>query len=78
MKLATNECSKASADLSALGMYVPIYPLSAIGEARPHLLILPRNLKSEIVEPISDAGSCRKMAIPIPNIEVMDPEDFGP
>ena len=66
--------------MSALGMYVPIYPLCAIGEARsrPHLLFLPRNLKSEIVEQISDAGSCRKMAIPIPNIEVMDPEDFGP
>jgi hypothetical protein len=77
MQLATNESSKASADVSALGMYVPIYPLSAIGEARPHLLVLPRNLKSEIVEQISDAGAC-KMAIPIPNIEVMDPEDFGP
>jgi hypothetical protein len=76
MQLATN--SKASADVSALGMYVPIYPLSAIGETRPHLLFLPRNLKSEIVEQISDAGSCRKMAISIPNIQVIDPEDFGP
>ena len=64
---------------SAPGMYIPIYPVSAIGEARPnYLLILPWNLKSEIVGQISDAGSCRKMAIPIPNIEVMDPEDFGP
>ena len=68
MQLATNESSKASADVSALGMYLPI---------RPHLLFLPRSLKSEIVEQISDAGAC-KMAIPIPNIEVMDPEDFGP
>jgi hypothetical protein len=57
MQLATNESSKASADVSAPGMYIPIYPVSAIGEARPYLLIRPWNLKSEIVGQISDAGS---------------------
>jgi hypothetical protein len=51
MQLATYESSKPSADVSsAPGMYLPIYPVSAIGEARPnYLLILPWNLKSEIV-----------------------------
>jgi hypothetical protein len=59
MQLATYESSKASADVSsAPGMYNPIYPVSAIGEARPnYLLILPWNLKSEIVGQISHAGS---------------------
>jgi hypothetical protein len=59
MQLATYESSKASADVSsAPGMYIPIYPVSAIGEARPnYLLILPWNLKSEIVGQISHAGS---------------------
>jgi hypothetical protein len=58
MQLATYESSKASADVSAPGMYVPIYPVSAIGEARPdYLLILPWNLKSEIVGQISHSGS---------------------
>jgi hypothetical protein len=38
-------------------MYIPIYPVSAIGEARPnYLLILPWNLKSEIVGQISTAA----------------------
>jgi hypothetical protein len=58
MQLATYEFAKASADVSAPGMYIPIYPVSPIGEARPdNLLILPRNLKSEIVGRISHAGS---------------------
>jgi len=51
MQLATYESSKASADVSAPVMYIPIYPVSAIGEARPdYLLIPPWNLKSEIVD----------------------------
>jgi hypothetical protein len=59
MQLATYESSKASADVSsAPGMYIPIHPVSAIGEARPnYLLILPWNLKSKIVGHISPAGS---------------------
>ena len=33
MQLATYKSSKASADVSAPVMYIPIYPVSAIGEA---------------------------------------------
>jgi hypothetical protein len=57
------------------GMHVPICPVSAIDEVRPdYLLILPWNLKTEIIEQMRHAGTwgC-KMILPIPNIEVMDP-----
>ena len=78
MQLATYESSKASADVSsAPGMYIPIYPVSAIDEARPdYLLILPWNLKDEIVEQMSHVGAwgC-KMIVPIPNVEVINPQD---
>ena len=58
MQLATYESSKASADVSAPVMYIPIYPVSAIDEVRPdYLLIRPWNLKGEIVGQIPHAGS---------------------
>ena len=53
------------------GMHIPIYPVSAIDELRPdYLLILPWNLKNEIVEQMRHVGSwgC-KMVVPIPNVE---------
>jgi hypothetical protein len=57
------------------GMHIPIFPLSAIDEAKPdYLLILPWNLKNEIVEQmrhVRDWGC--KMIVPIPNVEVIDP-----
>ena len=59
------------------GMHIPIYPVSAIDEARPdYLLILPWNLKDEIVEQMSHVGAwgC-KMIVPIPNVEVINPQD---
>jgi hypothetical protein len=62
------------------GMHIPIYPVSAIDEVRPdYLLILPWNLKSEIVGQMRHVGSwgC-KMVVPIPNVEVIDPRDFAP
>lgn len=62
------------------GMHIPIHPVSAIEEARPdYLLILPWNLKSEIVGQMRHVGSwgC-KMVVPIPNVEVIDPQDFAP
>lgn len=62
------------------GMHIPIHPVSAIDEARPdYLLILPWNLKSEIVGQMRHVGSwgC-KMVVPIPNVEVIDPRDFAP
>jgi SAM-dependent methyltransferase len=59
------------------GMHIPIYPVSAIGEARPdYLLVLPWNLKREIVEQMRYVGDwgC-KIVVPIPAVEVIDPRD---
>src|SRR6516162_6622476 len=59
------------------GMHVPIYPISAIDEVQPdYLLILPWNLKSEIVAQMRHVGAwgC-KMVVPIPNVEVIDPRE---
>jgi SAM-dependent methyltransferase len=59
------------------GMHIPIYPVSAIDKARPdYLLILPWNLKKEIVEQmryVSDWGC--KFIVPIPSVEVIDPKE---
>jgi 2-polyprenyl-3-methyl-5-hydroxy-6-metoxy-1,4-benzoquinol methylase len=60
------------------GMHIPILPVSAIDEARPdYLLILPWNLKREIIEQMRYVGAwgC-KMIVPIPRVEVIDPGDF--
>lgn len=59
------------------GMHIPIYPVSAIDEARPdYLLILPWNLKHEIVEQMRYVGDwgC-KIVVPIPTVEVIDPRE---
>jgi SAM-dependent methyltransferase len=61
------------------GMHIPIYPVSAIDELRPdYLLILPWNLKNEIVGQMRHVGAwgC-KMVIPIPDVEVIDPRDLS-
>lgn len=62
------------------GMHIPIHPVSAIDEARPdYLLILPWNLKSEIVEQMRHVAEwgC-KFIVPIPTVEVIDPQDPVP
>ncbi|WP_076860633.1 class I SAM-dependent methyltransferase [Bradyrhizobium mercantei] len=62
------------------GMHIPIYPVSVIDEVRPDfLLILPWNLKREIVEQMRHVGSwgC-KMIVPIPDVDVISPQDFAP
>jgi hypothetical protein len=60
------------------GMHVPIHPVSAIDDSRPdYLLILPWNLKQEIVEQmrhVRDWGC--KFIVPIPKVEVIDPKDL--
>jgi hypothetical protein len=60
-------------------MHIPIYPVSAIDEARPdYLLVLPWNLKNEIVAQmrhVADWG-CR-MIVPIPRVEVIDPQGYA-
>jgi C-methyltransferase C-terminal domain len=56
-------------------MHIPIYPVCAIDEARPdYLLVLPWNLKREVVEQMRHVGDwgC-KFIVAIPNIEVIDP-----
>jgi hypothetical protein len=60
------------------GMHIPIYPVSAIDEARPdYLVILPWNLKNEIVTQMGHVGAwgC-KFVVPIPNIELIDPREL--
>ena len=61
------------------GMHIPIYPVVAIDEVRPdYLLILPWNLKDEIVTSMRHVGDwgC-KFIVPIPNIEVIDPRELA-
>jgi hypothetical protein len=60
------------------GMHIPILPVSAIDEARPdYLLVLPWNLKTEIVESMRHIGQwgC-KFIIPIPNVDIIDPREI--
>jgi SAM-dependent methyltransferase len=60
------------------GMHIPIYPVSAIDDARPdYLLILPWNLKQEIVEQMRHVGDwgC-KFIVAIPEVEVIDPKEL--
>jgi SAM-dependent methyltransferase len=60
------------------GMHIPIYPVSAIDEARPdYLLVLPWNLKQEIIEQLRRVGNwgCR-FIVAIPRVEVIDPKEL--
>jgi hypothetical protein len=60
------------------GMHIPIHPVSAINEARPdYLLILPWNLKNEIIAQMRHvSGWGCKFIVPIPSVEVIDPRDL--
>jgi hypothetical protein len=57
------------------GMHIPIYPVSAIDDARPdYLLILPWNLKKEIVEQMRHVcGWGCKFIVAIPSVKIIDP-----
>jgi SAM-dependent methyltransferase len=62
------------------GMHIPIRPVSAIDEARPdYLLVLPWNLRKEIVEQMRHVGDwgC-KFIFAIPSVEVVDPRGITP
>lgn len=62
------------------GMHIPIYPVSAIDEARPdYLLILPWNLTNEIVTSMRHVGDwgC-KFIVPIPTVKLIDPRELAP
>ncbi|MCL2713018.1 MAG: class I SAM-dependent methyltransferase [Alphaproteobacteria bacterium] len=57
------------------GMHIPILPVEAIDEAKPdYLLILPWNLKQEIIAQMAHVAEwgC-KFIVPIPRVEVIDP-----
>ncbi|MBA2127604.1 SAM-dependent methyltransferase [Hyphomicrobium methylovorum] len=60
------------------GMHIPIYPVEAIDAARPdYILILPWNLKDEIVnqmQHVADWGG--KFIVPVPEVAVIDPKEF--
>lgn len=61
------------------GMHIPIKPVEAIDAARPdYVLILPWNLKQEIVTQMRHIGEWGgKFIVPIPEIAVIDPRDAG-
>ena len=62
------------------GMHIPIHPVSAIDDARPdYLLVLPWNLRQEIVEQMRHVGDwgC-KFIFAIPSVEVVDPKGTTP
>jgi SAM-dependent methyltransferase len=61
------------------GMHIPIYPVSAIDEARPdYLLIMPWNLKNEIISSMRHVGDwgC-KFVLAIPSVDVIDPRELA-
>lgn len=60
------------------GMHIPIHDVSAIDVAKPdYILILPWNLRDEIVEQMRHVGTWRgKFVVPIPELEVFDPKEL--
>lgn len=60
------------------GMHIPIRPVEAIDAARPdYILILPWNLKDEIVSQMRHVGAWgAKFVVPIPTVAVIDPKDL--
>jgi SAM-dependent methyltransferase len=59
------------------GTHIPILPVEAIDEARPdYVLILPWNLKEEIVTQMRHIGDWgAKFVVPIPEATVIDPRE---
>jgi len=57
------------------GMHIPIRPIEEMGTARPdYILILPWNLKNEIIEQMHYVGDWgTKFILPIPSVAVIDP-----
>jgi SAM-dependent methyltransferase len=60
------------------GMHVPIYPVDAIDAARPdYVLILPWNLKDEIIQQMRHVGEWgSQFIIPIPELTIVDPKEL--
>ncbi len=57
------------------GMHIPIHPVEAIDEAKPdYILILPWNLKHEIMQQMAHVGRWgAKFIVPIPEATIVDP-----
>ena len=62
------------------GTRIPILPVEAIDEARPdYVLILPWNLKDEIVRQMQHVESWGgRFVVPIPEVAVVSPMEFAP
>jgi hypothetical protein len=60
------------------GMHIPILPVEMIDLAKPdYLLVLPWNLKQEIIEQMRHVGSWGgKFIIPIPEVTVLEPGEY--
>jgi SAM-dependent methyltransferase len=60
------------------GTHIPILPVEAIDEAKPdYILILPWNLKDEIVNQMRHVGSWgAKFIVPIPKVSIIDPKEL--
>ncbi|TPL67590.1 class I SAM-dependent methyltransferase [Mesorhizobium sp. B2-3-15] len=61
------------------GMHIPIKSVEAIHEVRPdYILILPWNLKDEIIEQMRHVASWgARFVVPIPFVAVIDPSELG-
>jgi SAM-dependent methyltransferase len=61
------------------GTHIPVLPVEALDAARPdYVLILPWNLKSEIVAQMGHIGQWGgKFVVPIPEAAVIDPEELA-
>lgn len=60
------------------GMHIPIKPVDAIDALKPdYVLILPWNLKDEIVEQMRHVGDWDgKFVVPIPELTIIDPKEL--
>lgn len=60
------------------GMHIPIYDVGALEEAKPdYILILPWNLRDEIVHQMRDVSRWGgKFIVPIPEVEILDPKEW--
>ncbi|MFK4258551.1 class I SAM-dependent methyltransferase [Agrobacterium tumefaciens] len=61
------------------GMHIPIRPVSEIQRIKPdYVLILPWNLKTEIVAQMNDIRNWGgKFIVPIPDISIIDPKELA-
>jgi hypothetical protein len=60
------------------GMHIPIHPVEALDACKPdYVLILPWNLKDEIVEQMCRIATWgARFVVPIPEVSVIDPKDL--